>query len=193
LLAALGLERAARLARGGRRTGQGLCNCLENRSPVLFDFEIPVIETYRQLMGVAVVVAIIATAVRLMRKARRANLRFAKRGAQRRFERAPMSADAALPKSDMPMPVQRLDPARRLGDADRYAFDRLATLIDGVHTRAAQLSETQSKAALKLDTAEMAVHRLLADIDGIMTVPRAAGVAAPAAADTAAPRATIAA
>ena len=160
---------------------------------MLFDFDIPVIETYRQLMGVVVAVAIVATAVRLMRIAKRANVRFATRGAQRRSERAPMPADAAPLKYAMPMPTQRLDPTQRLGDADRREFDRLATLIDGVHIRAAQLSETQSKAALKLDTAEMAVHRLLADIDGIMTVPRAAAVPAPAVSQVTAPRATIAA
>lgn len=164
-----------------------MCNCLEKQLPVLFDFDIPVIETYRQLMGVIVVVAIVATAVRLLRVAKRANLQFAKRGAQRRSERAPMSADTAPLKPAMTMAAQRFD------DADRRAFDRLATLIDGVHTRAAQLSETQSRAALKLDTAEMAVHRLLADIDGIMTVPRAANPPAVTAVEATAPRATIAA
>ena len=92
-----------------------------------------------------------------------------------------------------PLKPAVLTPAQRFDDADRRAFDRLATLIDGVHTRAAQLSETQSKAALKLDTAEMAVHRLLADIDGIMTVPRAAHPPAVTAVEAAAPRATIAA
>jgi hypothetical protein len=168
------------------------CNRLEHSLPVPFDFDIPVIETYRQLMGIVVVVAIVVTAVRLLRQAKRAKIRFANRGAERRSEKTPMSADA-VPQAAPSTMQPSLAPMQRLGDAGRREFDRLAMLIDGVHSRAAQLSETQTKAALKLDTAEMAVHRLLADIDGIMTVPRAATPPAAGPAEAIAPRATIAA
>ena len=45
---------ASFVASGG---SSGVCaTALEKRLPVLFDFDIPVIETYRQLMGVIVVV-----------------------------------------------------------------------------------------------------------------------------------------
>ncbi len=159
----------------------------EHFSPVLIDFDIPVIETYQQLVGIILVAVVGLTGFRLLWLRARAKLRFAVPGAERRSEIRLMAVDAAL------QPPRPPSPTERLRDADRREFDRLASLIDGVNIRAAHVSETQSKAALKLDTVEMAVHRLLADIDGIMTVQRAtvAAVQVPASAIT--PRATLAA
>lgn len=60
------------------------------------------------------------------------------------------------------------------GKAKGMDFDRLADLIADASDRAGHISETQSAAALKLDTAEMAVNRLIADIDAVKTVPATA-------------------
>ena len=53
-------------------------------------------------------------------------------------------------------------------------FDKLATMISDANDRAGHISETQSAAALKLDSAEMAVNRLVAEIESVMTVPKTA-------------------
>jgi hypothetical protein len=159
----------------------------EHLSLVLIDFDILVIETYQQLVGLILVAAVVLTGFRLLWLRVRARQRFAVSGAQRRSEIRLMAADAAPQTSPL------LSPTSRLRDADRREFDRLATLIDGVNARAAHVSETQSKAALKLDTVEMAVHRLLADMDGIMIVPRTAIASAQLPAAGATSRATRAA
>ncbi len=126
-----------------------------------------VIETYQQLMGVLLILAIVTTVGRLIFQHFRDKLRFVSRGAERSFEIRLMPNTTPMPK------LPRTTATERLRDADQHAFDRLATMISGVSTHAAQVSETQSKAALKIDTVEMAVHRMLADIEGIMVVRRA--------------------
>jgi hypothetical protein len=117
-----------------------------------------VIETYTQLATVAAVVAALSTMAVLMwrrRKTRRAS--GAKLiGQQRAAGRSP----AAAP---------RVQTARAPKGMD---FDRLADMIADASDRAGHISETQSAAALKLDTAEMAVNRLIADIDPLMAVPK---------------------
>jgi hypothetical protein len=153
-----------------------------------FDFNMPVIETYQQLMGLLVVLAGAFTLCRLLWLQFRANIRFVSLGAVRQSESRLMAAE---PKAQMP---RETTPSARIRDADRREFDKLATMISTVSTRAEQVSETQNKAAQKIDTVEMAMHRMLADIDGIMVVPRAE-IAASAAhtSVSAAPRASRAA
>ena len=58
--------------------------------------------------------------------------------------------------------------------------ERLASMITEATDRAEHLSETQSAAALKLDSAEMAVNRLVAEIEAVMTVPGPAHLASTA-------------
>ena len=72
----------------------------------------------------------------------------------------------------------------RVAGGDRLAtgpeFERLASMITEATDRAEHLSETQSAAALKLDSAEMAVNRLVAEIEAVMTVPGPAHLASTA-------------
>ncbi len=119
---------------------------------VSFDANTLVIETYQQLFAVAaVVLAALATLSMLMRP-----------------RPTPRHIPIAAPRSR---------PAGLRGAvADRQEFDRLATVIEDVRCRAETAANTQSMAALKLDTVEMAVHRLLADMDGIMAVPRTSAI-----------------
>jgi hypothetical protein len=128
-----------------------------------------VIETYPQLFGclLAVAAALVAMRgvfVRLQhqRSAKPAQLIVLPVRATARPDGAPSMA--------APQPKRRLN-------AGRQEFDRLAAYIDDASVRADHVSETQSKAAQKLDTVEVAVNRLLADMDGIMTVARTAPAA----------------
>lgn len=136
-----------------------------------------VIETYTQL---AVVLAVIVTAVA------GSALVLRRRVARRRSAVkliAPQHRPAAQ-KSEQQTPQVR--------KAKGMDFDRLADMIADANGRAGHISETQSAVALKLDTAEMAVNRLIADIDPVMSVPK---TVRPAAAENASstPRSTIAA
>lgn len=132
----------------------------------MFDFLI--IETYGQLTGVALALAVVVAIVPLLRLKARAT-----------STHAPVQAGKTYPSKTHQIVVapQRLaapndTPTQSLRAADQREFDRLANMISTVSLRAEHVSETQSKAALKLDTVEMAVHRLLLDVDGLVDLPR---------------------
>ena len=138
---------------------------------MLPNFENFVIETYTQLAAVlALLTALIVFGGWLWRR-----LRARTRAPElSRLQPARARAKSAVSSAEA-----------RLRAAHAREFDRLATMISSASDRAEQITVTQSAAALKLDTAEVAVNRLLADIDGIMTVarpPAAAATAPPAAA-----------
>ena len=124
---------------------------------MLPDFEFPVIESYQQLAGVLLTLAIVAAFVRLLLRHRMAS----------RARTARVTRRSGLLRSDAPAAKV----AQRAIATPRIEFETLATYIASSNSRAQQIYETQSAAALKLDTVEMAVNRLLADINGIMAVP----------------------
>ena len=137
--------------------------------------QIPVIETYQQLAGIVLALTCVAVIARLVWLRRR-------HGA---VSTAPASQQIEISKRE---PTRRGSPA--------IEFDKLASYISNAGTRAEHVAHTQSAAALKLDTVEVAVNRLVADMNGIMDVPRAAIPPAAVIAVTqapAAPRASIAA
>jgi hypothetical protein len=125
---------------------------------VLPDLDFFVIETYPQLIGLLLAVVGALVAARLTLKTLR----------RERSGPAPTRA-SALPPTMMPAEAQQ--PQRRL-ETGKREFDRMAAYIDDASARAGSVSDTQSKAAQKLDTVEVAVNRLLTDMEGIMTVPR---------------------
>jgi hypothetical protein len=127
---------------------------------VVPDLDFLVIETYPQLFGCLLAVAAAIAVVRL------GWLRW--RRAPAKLIVVPIRATA---RPDTALSLSEPQLKRRL-NAGRQEFDRLAAYIDDASVRADHVSETQSKAAQKLDTVEVAVNRLLADMDGIMTVPR---------------------
>ncbi len=123
--------------------------------PANFDFLI--IETYTELIAVIAGAAILVMALRLLWRRRRAGV-----------AKSRTSPKSKANKSTWSRPGRAAIVNKPLNGAD---FDKLATVITEANDRAGHLTDTQSAAALKLDSAEMAVIRLLADIDGIMTVP----------------------
>jgi hypothetical protein len=132
---------------------------------VQIDTDFFVIETYQQLLAVVGVVAgVVVLVVALLRRSRR--------------NRKALQAAPAISVAPKRRPPSSDGPSRRGLDAGRADFERLAAVVGDVRTRAETVSATQSRAALKLDTVEMAVHRVLVDIDGIMVAPRAAPAAA---------------
>jgi hypothetical protein len=131
---------------------------------VLFTLDSLVIETYRELMGVFLGLAVAVAAVRLA------------------WLRARKHKPAATRKA-IALPLATAAPvtAARMLEADAEQFDRLAKMISTVSQRAAHVSATQSQAALKLDTVEMAMHRMLSDVDGLVNLPKHMSLPAPAA------------
>jgi hypothetical protein len=123
---------------------------------VLPDLDFFVIETYPQLIGLLAAIAAVVVAARMTLKTLRR-------------ERAASPAVRALPA--LAKSTQTVLPQRR-ADTGKREFDRMAAYIDDASARAGSVSDTQSKAAQKLDTVEVAVNRLLTDMEGIMTVPR---------------------
>jgi hypothetical protein len=121
---------------------------------VFFNPETLIIETYQELMGVLLGMAIAAVGLRL------AWVKY------RTGETQPKARPAPSPVPLAPLPTIRLR------DAEIREFDRLATMISTVSQRAERVSATQSQAALKLDTVEMAMHRLLTDVDGLVALPK---------------------
>jgi hypothetical protein len=123
---------------------------------VLPDLDFFVIETYPQLLGLVLAISAAALAARVTIKAlRRA----------RALEMRAMARPAPSKSVQMPQPSRHTEMGQR-------EFDRVAAYIDDASARAGSVSDTQSKAAQKLDTVEVAVNRLLTDMEGIMTVPR---------------------
>ncbi len=121
-----------------------------------------IIETYPQLMAVIACTAIIAALLRSLLL----------RASKRRVERARTGGGA--PVATERLRKQGKHERARLHDkipATGKDFDKLATVISEANDRAGHISDTQSAAAIKLDAAEMAVIRLRAEIDGIMTTP----------------------
>lgn len=121
---------------------------------MLANFEIPVIETYAELAGVVAGLAFVLLALRFLWRRRS---RAARAGTRR----------PALKAASRP---------RKAAAAERHAklvtsvdFDKLAAVISDANDRAGHISETQTAAALKLDTAEMQVNRLLAEIESLKT------------------------
>lgn len=117
-----------------------------------------IIETYTQLAVVLAVAATLVTAIVLVVRRRAARRRGAAKLAG--TQQAPVARKSV-----------RLAPQVR--QTKGMDFNRLADMIANASDRAGRISETQSAAALKLDTAEMAVNRLIADIDPLMAVPKA--------------------
>ena len=70
-----------------------------------------------------------------------------------------------------PLAARPVDTSAR--GAPGIEFDKLASYISHAGLRVDLIAQTQSAAALKLDTVEVAVNRLVADMSGIMAVPRA--------------------
>jgi hypothetical protein len=127
---------------------------------VFFNLDSLVIETYQELMGVLLGFAIAVAGVRLAWL----NYRKHKPAAARKI--AAKSPARAAPVTAAP---------KLAADAqqfDRQHFNRLANMISTVSQRAEHVSATQSQAALKLDTVEMAMHRLLSDVDGLVNLPK---------------------
>ncbi len=137
-----------------------------------------VIETYTQLAVVLAVVASVATGIVLVLRKRAARRRVA-------AKRIGPQHGQALQRPERPAP--------RATQAKGMDFDRLADMIADASDRAGHISEKQSAAALKLDTAEMAVNRLIADIDPVMSVPKTATPAPVDGSNNGKPRGTIAA
>ena len=127
---------------------------------MLPNIEIPVIETYTELAAVATAVAA-AILVLVLTWRRLRTTRRARKSAS--LSNHPFIAPRAHALRGL---------KRRRHATQHIDFDKLASMISSATDRAEHLSQTQSAAALKLDTAEVAVNRLLADIDGIMTVTR---------------------
>lgn len=116
-----------------------------------------VIETYTELGVVLLTVAVLATAARLIwRRNRTISTHNSK-------PTPPLNK-----RTTVSQPVPPVSSSRASAGLD---FDKLASMISDANDRAGHISKTQSAAALKLDTAEVAVNRLLAEIDGIMTLP----------------------
>ena len=134
--------------------------------PTNFDFLI--IETYTELMAVIAGLAIVATILRLLWIWRRA----------RRNEARANSPVGKKSKTGHASNSRRAPANAQPNGAD---FIKLATVITEANERADNLTQTHTAAALKLDTAEMAVIRLHADIDGIMAVSGKTKQPAPAA------------
>ena len=148
-------------------------------------FENLIIETYGQLMGVVLALALAVIIFRLMRL---------KSVARRKRTALPLSTP--LKAAVVPAPPGKGiadTPTQRLRAADQREFDRLAQMISTVSLRAEHVTETQCKAALKLDTVEMAMHRLLLDVDGLVKRPRSVAPPLAFAAVAAPTRATLAA
>ena len=134
-------------------------------------FDSLIIETYPQLMAVCVSVAILATLVRLLWLRPKGH-----RAVQgRTVSRQPRATKSTHDRKQTPHKAAQ-DPQRPVHGMD---FDKLATVISEANDRAGHVTQTQSDAALKLDAAEMAVIRMLAEIDGIMTIPGKAKRPAP--------------
>jgi hypothetical protein len=125
-------------------------------------FDTLIIETYSQLMAVCVGTAIFATVLRLIFvRAKRLRGARASNGiySANVTKREQLQSKFDRPRSDARRPANGMD------------FDKLATVISEANDRACHISETQSAAAIKLDAAEMAVIRMIAEIDGVMTIP----------------------
>ena len=112
---------------------------------------LPVIETYEELGAVVAILVAIVLAIRFV---------------WRRHRKSGGGVAEGSPRSCGVSQYPRL-PA--IGPID---FDKLAQLIDDATGRAEHIVKNQSAAALKLDTAEIAINRLFAEIDGIVGVPR---------------------
>lgn len=113
-----------------------------------------VIETYTQFAALVAVLVGMATSILFLRRRRRLSRATAVKliGAQRP---AVTTAKSAAP-------------AQSKRTSTSMNFDKLADMIAVATDRAGHISETQTAAALKLDTAEMAVNRLIADIDPVI-------------------------
>ena len=120
---------------------------------MLANFEIPVIETYAELAGVVAGLAFVLLALRFLWRRRS---RAARAGTRR----------PALKAASRPRKAAAERHAKLVTSVD---FDKLAAVISDANDRAGHISETQTAAALKLDTAEMQVNRLLAEIESLKT------------------------
>jgi hypothetical protein len=131
---------------------------------VFFNLDSLVIETYQELMGVLLGITIVVVGARL------ACLSYRKRrpSASRKIAAKPPAIAAPAP-------------AARMLEADAQQFNRLANMISTFSQRAEHVSATQGQAALKLDTVEMAMHRLRTDVDGLVNLPKHMPPPAPAA------------
>jgi hypothetical protein len=146
---------------------------------VFFDLDNLIIETYRELMAVLLGLAVIAVTSRLVW------LTY--------LGRKPVRSHILAARTRTP--AASVVEAKRL-EGDARQFTRLDAMISGVIERAEQVSATQSQVALKLDTIEMAMHRLHTDVEGLVAIPKHMPPPMPAAVATNAmqvPRATRAA
>lgn len=124
--------------------------------PAIFDFLI--IESYAELAGVVLGLAVVGLAVRLVWRMLR--------------RRTTVKATQAKPRSNRRQAHNKAAATRHKSPTGQgLDFEKLATMISDANVQADHISETQSAAALKLDTAEMAVNRLIAEITGVMTLP----------------------
>jgi hypothetical protein len=142
---------------------------------VFFNIDNLIIETYRELTGVLLACAIVMLAARLVWL----------------NTRKPATAVVHTATTRLPT-IPAASTSARMLEVDTQQFNRLANLISTVSQRAEHVSSTQSQAALKLDTVEMAMHRLLSDVDGLVDLPKHMPPPAPAAtvaATVSAPRA----
>ena len=113
---------------------------------MLADFDIPVIETYTQLAGVITGVVLAALACRRAWR---------------------MLRPQHMPKLQPSRPVRAaaVAPAK-----DEQEFASLAALVSRASDRAAAISDTQAKAAIKIDSTEIALARLLAELSAVTQV-----------------------
>lgn len=121
-------------------------------------FDLLIIESYAELAGVVLGLAVMGVAVRLIWRMLRSRRAVKATKAKPRSSRRQANISATAPRNKSTT-GQGLD------------FEKLATMISVANVQAGHISETQTAAALKLDTAEMAVNRLIAEINGVMTVP----------------------
>lgn len=137
------------------------------------NFDFLIIETYTELAVVLLVLAAAAVVVGwLWARARRLRTSNRRRGVPIKKSRRVTGPPSA---GSLPAAVN---------------FDTLASMISDANDRAGHIVETQSAAALKLDSAEMAVNRLIADIGGVMPVPAKLAAPLPAQRDVVLERAT---
>ena len=122
---------------------------IKDLTPVLADFEFPVIETYSQLAWVMLAVA---------------GLVYAGRSIWRAFRPAPQPA----------ISMQRGAPVRHRGLKPLTPdFEKLGGVIARTTDRVSTITENQQAATVKIDSTEMAVNRLMAELSAIMILPRA--------------------